>query len=276
MIKLQNLVPQVYYNESRDFQLFGRIYDVIFNYLKNNTQGIHDLAVNINPNQTILELMCNTLGFKVKHDYNNLELSALCSIFLTCVKSKGSLRAIKLLLDMITSIQNSNFTSEIIEDYDGADLVILVPADITDWTLIRDVLEYIMPSGSSYILQSQALIKPDLIQDTFTPKDTIDSKASWDIVSSSILRINESSNGENQEKINYNVSKENPYTEIDKSHENNNLESMNSSILTIAPVEKGQDEETIQNDIIQKLYQATTKEATTKTKHGSRKSTSKK
>ena len=31
MIKTQNKVPSVYYKESRDFQLLGRIKDVIFN-----------------------------------------------------------------------------------------------------------------------------------------------------------------------------------------------------------------------------------------------------
>ena len=62
--------------------------------------------------------MCNTLGFKTKHDYNDLELSALCSIFLKCMKSKGSIRSIKLLLDMITSIENSSSEAKIIKDYE--------------------------------------------------------------------------------------------------------------------------------------------------------------
>ena len=30
MIKTQELTPEVYYKKSRDFQILGRIYDIIF------------------------------------------------------------------------------------------------------------------------------------------------------------------------------------------------------------------------------------------------------
>lgn len=132
MIEYEKLTPQVYYKESRDFQLFGRIYDVIFNYLKYNTRIIQDYSKNINTDSKLLELMCNTLGFKTKHNYNDLELSALCSIFLKCMKAKGSIKAIKLLLDMITCIENSSSEARIIRDYEDQSLSILIPADITD------------------------------------------------------------------------------------------------------------------------------------------------
>lgn len=213
MLEFEKLTPQVYYKESRDFQLFGRIYDVIFNYLKNNTLAIRDLATNINTESKLLELMCNTLGFKTKHDYNDLELSALCSIFLKCMKSKGSIRSIKLLLDMITSIENSSSEAKIIKDYEGKSLSILIPSDITDWTLIRDVMDYIMPAGSSYILQSQNLIEGKA-KSEIQISSNVSHTGSWSPVSAAILKVidnQEIVNNQkvvNQEIVNYNVSLE--------------------------------------------------------------------
>lgn len=261
MIKLQNLTPQNYYKDSRDFQLFGRIYDVLFNYLKTNTLAITDIATNLNPNQKILELMCNTLGFKTKHNYNNEELSALCSIFLSCIKSKGSIRSIKLLLDMITSVENSLFEPEIIKDYDGKGLVIMIPSDIKDWTLIRDVMDYIMPAGSSYILQNQALKKTDA-EDFYSVDSDVKHAYSWRPVSSAIIKTKEISLGDDPESaiINHNVKMTetgNATTGEVDANINNNLESMNSTIMTLPINQDNTISEENMKRISEKLAEAT-------------------
>ena len=260
MLEFEKLTPQVYYKESRDFQLFGRIYDVIFNYLKNNTLAIRDLATNINTESKLLELMCNTLGFKTKRDYNDLELSALCSIFLKCMKSKGSIRSIKLLLDMITSIENSSSEAKIIKDYEGKSLNILIPSDITDWTLIRDVMDYIMPAGSSYILQSQNLIEGKA-KSEIEVSSNISHMGSWSPVSAAILKV-----VDNQEIVNYNVALDVPKDtgipttgSIVTGTVNPSIHSMDSRI-TALDIRDGND----QDRISEKLASATTKSQNTK------------
>ena len=260
MLEFEKLTPQVYYKESRDFQLFGRIYDVIFNYLKNNTLAIRDLATNINTESKLLELMCNTLGFKTKRDYNDLELSALCSIFLKCMKSKGSIRSIKLLLDMITSIENSSSEAKIIKDYEGKSLNILIPSDITDWTLIRDVMDYIMPAGSSYILQSQNLIEGKA-KSEIEVSSNVNHAGSWSPVSAAILKVID-----DQEIVNYNVALDvNKTTGIPTTGSivtgavNPDIHSMDSRI-TALDIRDNND----QDRISEKLASATTKNQTTK------------
>ena len=260
MLEFEKLTPQVYYKESRDLQLFGRIYDVIFNYLKNNTLAIRDLATNINTESKLLELMCNTLGFKTKRDYNDLELSALCSIFLKCMKSKGSIRSIKLLLDMITSIENSSSEAKIIKDYEGKSLNILIPSDITDWTLIRDVMDYIMPAGSSYILQSQNLIEGKA-KSEIEVSSNVSHAGSWSPVSAAILKVID-----DQEIVNYNVALDvNKTTGIPTTGSivtgavNPDIHSMDSRI-TALDIRNNND----QDRISEKLASATTKNQTTK------------
>ena len=41
MIKLQDYTPEVYYKQSRDFQFLGRLYDVILNAVKTNSDMIY-------------------------------------------------------------------------------------------------------------------------------------------------------------------------------------------------------------------------------------------
>lgn len=241
MIEFEKLSPQVYYKESRDFQLFGRIYDVILNYLKYNTLIINDYTKNINTNSKLLELMCNTLGFKTKHNYNDLELSALCSIFIKCMKSKGSIKSIKLLLDMITCIENSSSEIKIIKDYEGKSLSILIPSDITDWTLIRDVMDYIMPAGSSYLLQSQTLVESKT-ETVVQLMSDVQHDNSWSPVSSSIIRAEGS---DRADIVNYNIEMtldgNTPTTGEPSTTVNPQLNSVDSRITTIDNPDTDQD-----------------------------------
>ena len=43
MIKLRNLTPDVYYNESRDFQFIGRLFDVVLNSVKTEADLLYNV-----------------------------------------------------------------------------------------------------------------------------------------------------------------------------------------------------------------------------------------
>ena len=156
MIKTQKMTPEVYYNKSRDFQLFGRLYDVIFNYLKNNVSAVTDITTNLNPNQKILELMCNTLGFKTTHIYDNEQLSALCSIFLQCMKAKGTAKSVLLLLKMVCCIENS--TEDVLNPNPEYNLKITVAGMPTDCHKYVNFDNFNI--GSSYKGKKQPKIVP--------------------------------------------------------------------------------------------------------------------
>ena len=47
MIKLQNLTPEVYYKESRVFQFIGRLYDIVLNSVKTETDEYVEYIVRI-------------------------------------------------------------------------------------------------------------------------------------------------------------------------------------------------------------------------------------
>ena len=81
MIKLQDYTPDVYYNESRDFQFIGRLYDIVLNYVKTNADLLYDLPLSDNSDSQFIELLAFTLGFQPKHKYTAKHLRAICSVF---------------------------------------------------------------------------------------------------------------------------------------------------------------------------------------------------
>lgn len=77
MIKTQTLTPEIYYKQSRDFQFFGRLYDVLFNYLKTEIDLIRSFPLNNTQDTSFLELLLRTLGFGNMREYQTNQLIGL-------------------------------------------------------------------------------------------------------------------------------------------------------------------------------------------------------
>lgn len=156
MIKTYNLVPEVYYKRSRDFQLLGRIYDVVFNYMKMNSNLVHTEEID----DTLVSLVCTTLGFKETHEYNTKELKALCSVFTKCLRNKGSRASVQELLNLLLNVENETSEAFVEVDLENPYLLnVFLPANIKDISLFEDVLFYILPAGMSYRIVNEAHIQ---------------------------------------------------------------------------------------------------------------------
>ena len=68
MINVYNSTPKVYYDNSRDFQLFGRIYEVLFNYIQSNVSQVTEYEIN----SSLIDLLLYTLGFNKDLNYSSL------------------------------------------------------------------------------------------------------------------------------------------------------------------------------------------------------------
>lgn len=157
MIKLQNYTPEVYYRESRDFQFIGRLYDVVLNYIKTNTDLIYNLPMSDNSDSTLVDLVAMTLGFKSRHNYNVNQLVAICSIFPTILKYKGSIKAIELIGNALVKsegITKDKFSCVINKD-NPTELILAVPNSLSDKALLRDLLNYVLPAGMTYKVISE-------------------------------------------------------------------------------------------------------------------------
>lgn len=170
MIKLQELTPSVYYEQSRDFQFIGCLYDIVLNYVKTNADNLYTLPIGKNMDEKLLNLLAFTLGFQSKHHYNSKQLLAICSVLPLILKHKGSLNAILIAVNSILYAEGINQAL----DYEFKDnnLVLYLSPDLSDLTLLKDIMIYILPAGigCDMIKEIQSVNK---IETILTTKDEV-------------------------------------------------------------------------------------------------------
>ena len=147
MIKLQDYTPEVYYKQSRDFQMIGRLFDVVLNAVKTNADMIYDIPSSDAAGSDLIDLLVLTLGFKHQHNYSVRQLAAICSIFPTILRNKGSLEAIELVCQTLLTAEGIKDSPDVkVEDNT---LYIFISPKLKDLSLLRDILDYILPAGIS-------------------------------------------------------------------------------------------------------------------------------
>lgn len=162
MIKTQLLTPEVYYKESRDFQLFGRLYDVLYNYLKTNIDLMQPQEFYDTTETNFIELQLNTLGFFPKRNYSLQELKFLCSVYSEIIRNKGSIKGIEILIKSV--LRSIGETNKFSIDMDNTAAAPTIRIRIQNYlssqqnALIEEVLDYIMPIGVDYYIQNVTLL----------------------------------------------------------------------------------------------------------------------
>lgn len=147
MIKLHDMTPEVYYQKSRDFQFIGRLFDLILNYTKTNADIVNTLPMVENADSKLIDLLTMTLGFKSKHNYNIKQLTALCSAFTYILRNKGSRIAIETACQVLFNAEG--IENPVSVEAKGNTLIIAVPETLSDLNLLKDLLTYIVPAGTS-------------------------------------------------------------------------------------------------------------------------------
>jgi hypothetical protein len=174
MIEAKKLVPSVYYDKSRDFQLISELYAVVFNYLKSNTDTITHNPLSIDSDEQLIDLLSYTLGFKPKHKYNTLQLTTVCSSLMLILKNKGNLTSINYILNALLKTEGIDYGGYFeIDPKDNHSITIYCPKGLSDITLLNDMLDYILPAGMSYNIIRQTKIVSDDAKDYVVSKDTL-------------------------------------------------------------------------------------------------------
>ena len=158
LIKFQDLTPEVYYKRSRDFQYIGRLFDLVLNNAKMNTDIISSLPLNPDMDPRLLDLLALTLGFKSKHEYNTKQLAALCSIFPFVLRNKGSKLAIETACNALLNAEG--ITKEASVEVSSQTVSIFLPSGLSDLNLLKDLLNYILPAGMSCSIVREATLVP--------------------------------------------------------------------------------------------------------------------
>lgn len=146
MIRLQDLTPDVYYRQSRDFQFIGRLYDVILNSVRTNSANLYNLPIGKNMDERLLNLLALTLGFQSKHRYNSKHLAAICSVLPLILRQKGSIMAI---ITAVNALLSSEGIAESLDYVVNSKkyITLYLPDQLSDVNLLQDLLTYILPAG---------------------------------------------------------------------------------------------------------------------------------
>ena len=157
MIKLENMTPEVYYKQSRDFQFIGRLYDIVLNSVKTNIDVINNLPINNSLDNGLSDLLTLTLGFKSKHNYSTQQLLALGTAFSIILREKGTKKAIQTAIGVLLNAEGiiddlRNFDDYLYVDMTNYNIDIYISSKLSDFSLLNDMLEYILPAGMTYRL----------------------------------------------------------------------------------------------------------------------------
>ena len=150
MLKTKNLIPEMYYNQSRDFQLIGRAFDVAMNYTKMNADLMRGLPLSNNSDYHMILLTASSLGFETKHQYIAKDLQNICSVFRDLVKDKGTKSAIERAVRTLMNAQNIDGTPSVEIDNINYVIKVYVPAGLQDLILLEDLFDYILPAGYDF------------------------------------------------------------------------------------------------------------------------------
>ena len=104
-MKVEKLIPEVYYSQSRDFSYIGRLFEIIFNYMKTGADCVGVSSNSDNIDATQIELIALTLGFESKHTYPTRDLIYIISSFSHLIKKKGTKEAITHAIKLLMNSQ---------------------------------------------------------------------------------------------------------------------------------------------------------------------------
>ena len=162
LIRLQNKVPNIYVDESRDFQLLCRLYDIILNGIKYDTDGVARLTNTRDCKSNILQLLQTKLGFFSSYTFTDDMLRTILSTFATLVKSKGTKEAIysAVYVYLKTLGLETTIKVDVIEKKPTEEQKRLYGTRVTDHSIVigisslaqevqplREILKYIIPFG---------------------------------------------------------------------------------------------------------------------------------
>lgn len=166
MFRLQNNVPEVYVEMSRDFQIFLRVYDSIINsskYYIDSMMGVN--SAKECPRELSI-LLAHKVGFFTSNDTDLDVVSKISEVFPIIIRNKGSYTAIKycvtlfqrvsLLVDVSVQIDIDNYNKSIIVSFSK---------DVYQNRLLFELMSYVLPTGYKieYHVMLTNVLEPDNI-----------------------------------------------------------------------------------------------------------------
>lgn len=161
VIRLQDETPEVYTEQSRDFQLLCRLYDCVINSTKFDVDSIKKISDTSKIRTNLLPLLQTKIGFFSNAKTDDYTLRMLLEAFPSIIKKKGSLKAINEAITVYLKILGLRIPIAITKTEGATQLYnITIPehtiviglntAFRNTAEVFKDLLSYVMPAGFGY------------------------------------------------------------------------------------------------------------------------------
>lgn len=159
-LRCEELTPETYSENSRDFQLLCRLNDFAINGTKLSIDLIPTINDTKNINTSLIPLLQTKLGFFTSKNIDNDKIRYYLMAFRDIIRYKGSIKAIK--MSMATFLKAAQVKSEYSVQYfesggevrpgiiiNAHTIAIGLETSLTDVNLLTELLSYVVPAGSS-------------------------------------------------------------------------------------------------------------------------------
>ena len=157
IFRTQNNVPAVYCDESRDFQIFCRLYDAVFNSIKFNIDSIENLTDTSLCQDNVLELLATKLGFFTKETIEPYYYRFILHGFVRAVKNKGSITSIRYAVNLFLKMHHIVTDVSVWYTEEGTminhtkindhTIIIGIEAALKNTYILDEIFKYILPVG---------------------------------------------------------------------------------------------------------------------------------
>ena len=150
MFRVENNVPDIYVNESRDFQLIARLYDLAIQSSRFSIDSLVYASDTMKCNEQLLPLLATKLGIFDNLKLTDLQYRQILSAFPYIIRYKGSPTAIQLVLRLFGRMYNTKLeleTTDNIVDSESGTITLLLNDALPNMRLLYTLLDYVRPTG---------------------------------------------------------------------------------------------------------------------------------
>lgn len=148
MFRVQNNVPEIYVDGSRDFQLLCRLLDLIQGSIKYSIDSTTHSNSPTECNSKLLTLLAEKLGLSLSMEVDDADLRLILQAFPSIIRYKGSERSVKYLLNLVRRIVHDvGYGSAYQIDKDKFNIKLQISSLRDVDVLLKLLCDYILPVG---------------------------------------------------------------------------------------------------------------------------------
>lgn len=146
MFRVENNVPDVYIQESRDFQLLSRLYDLVFQSSRFSIDTMQSVSDTLHCQDNILPLIATKVGMFTDVKLTTQAHRYILSVFPYIIKYKGSMQGLTYIANLLGRLLNTNVRVEQSEQ-DFNRVTFYFKEYYSDFNILKEVVEYMRPTG---------------------------------------------------------------------------------------------------------------------------------